>query len=88
VRKDTRQLTSRSFKPAKSENIQIEFVWQERIAHAMEYIAAQLGEINERLASDEQRRVEKRTARNQKKVQKRAKDQTEKLQAHYGKLAE
>jgi hypothetical protein len=45
-------MPNQPFKRLEARSIQIEYQFQARIAHALEFIAEQLGEINERLATD------------------------------------
>ena len=43
-------MAGNAFEPTSTDGLRAEFAYDARIAHALEYIATQLGEINERFA--------------------------------------
>ena len=45
-------MSSRPFKPLDVKAFQIDFQFQARVAHALEFIAEQLSDLNERLANE------------------------------------
>jgi hypothetical protein len=59
------------FKPLNPHGLNIEFHWQARVAHALEFIAAQLGEINERLANEAAEMARRRAEKEQQDAESR-----------------
>jgi CRP-like cAMP-binding protein len=54
--------TRRHFVPLDASEMQFDLAYPARVAHALEFIATQLGEINERLATQEEASVRMKSA--------------------------